>query len=80
MPRIDKFFGHIEYSQNGQMQIDLSKIITILGCNILLFFRDVHVWVYPTSNFWKNFIKVLHIMLKHILNKILEKKLFHFIL
>ncbi len=38
-----RFFGHIEYSQSGQMQIDLSKIITILGCNILLFSKGVHV-------------------------------------
>jgi hypothetical protein len=77
---LTRFFGHIEYSQSGQMQIDLSKIITILGCNILSFYRGVHVWTYPTSNFWKNFIKLLHIMLKHNLNKILKKKPFHFIL
>jgi hypothetical protein len=44
LPGIDKvFWTYIEYNQNGQMQIDLSKIITILGCNILLLFRGVHV-------------------------------------
>jgi len=47
---------------------------------IILIFRDVHVWVYPTSNFWKIFTIFLHIMLESNLGKKLEKKLFHFIL
>jgi hypothetical protein len=36
--------------------------------------------MYPTSNFQKNFIIFLHIMLEYNLAKKLEKKLLHFIL
>ncbi len=51
-----------------------------LGCHIVLLFKDVHVWMYPISNFWNIFIKFLHNMLKYNLSKRLKKKLFHFIL
>jgi hypothetical protein len=32
-----------------------------LGCHIVLLFKDVHVWVYFISNFWKIFTIFLHI-------------------
>jgi hypothetical protein len=51
-----------------------------LGCHIILLCRDVHVWIYPTSNFWRIFIMILHIMLEYNLGKRLENKLFYFIL
>ncbi len=56
-----------------------------LGCHIVTLYyfpKNVHVWMYPTSNFWKNFILLLHIMLGYNLNKILEKETisFHFIM
>jgi hypothetical protein len=51
-----------------------------LECHIILLFRDVHVWMYPTSNFQNIFTIFLHIMLEYNQNKILKKKLFHFIL
>jgi hypothetical protein len=43
-----------------------------LGYHIVLLSKDVHVWVYCTSNFWKIFTIFLHIMLKY--------KWFYFIL
>jgi hypothetical protein len=55
-------------------------IVIPLGCHIVLFSRDVHVWVYPISNFRKIFTIFLHIMLEYNLGKILEKKIFCFIL
>jgi len=45
--------------------------------HIVLLSKDVNVWMYPISNFWKNFTLFLHIMLKYNIRKILEKKLFH---
>jgi len=51
-----------------------------LGCHIGLLSRDVHVWMYPISNFWKIFTIIFHIMLEYSLGKRLENKLFHFIL
>jgi len=53
----------------------------LLGCHIRLFFKGVHVWIYLTPNFWKNFITFLHIMLEYTLGKILKKRIisFHFI-
>jgi hypothetical protein len=45
-----------------------------LGCHILLFFKGVHVWIYPIPNFWKNFITFLNIMLEYTLGKILKLK------
>jgi hypothetical protein len=41
----------------------------LLGCHILLFYRDVHVWMYRTSNFWKIFTIILHILLEYNLRK-----------
>jgi hypothetical protein len=56
-------------------------MVTPFGVShIVLFSRDVHVWVYLTSNFWKIFTIFLYIILKYNLDKKLEKKLFHFIL
>ncbi len=55
-------------------------MVTPLGCHIVLFSMDVHVWIYPISNFWENFRIFLDIMLKYNLAKRLEKKLFHLIL
>jgi hypothetical protein len=51
-----------------------------LGCHVILLFGDVHVWVYPTSKFWKIFTIFLHSMLGYNLGKRLKNKLFHFIL
>ncbi len=51
-----------------------------LGCHIVLLSSDVHVWAYPTSNFWNIFTIFLHIMLEYNLGKKFKKKLFHFIL
>jgi hypothetical protein len=51
-----------------------------LGCRIVLLSKDVHVWMYPTSNFWKIFTIFLYIMLEYNLGKKLNMKLFHFIL
>jgi hypothetical protein len=45
-----------------------------LGCHIVFLSMDVHVWVYPTSNFWKKITILLYIMLEYNLNKILGKK------
>jgi hypothetical protein len=47
-----------------------------LECHIVLLWRGVHVWMYLTSNFWKNFIIFLHIMLKYNLKNILKKNYF----
>jgi hypothetical protein len=44
---------------------------TLLGCHMVLLFKDVHVWMYPTSKFWKNFTILLHIMLEYDVSKIL---------
>jgi hypothetical protein len=41
----------------------------LLGCHIVLLSRDVHVWMYPTSNLWKNFTIFLHIILEYNLGK-----------
>jgi hypothetical protein len=49
-----------------------------LGCHILLLFRGVHVWIYPTSNFWKNFITFWHIMLEYIIDKLFKKIIISF--
>jgi hypothetical protein len=47
----------------------------LLGCHILLFSRDVYVWMYRTSNFWKIFTIILHILLEYNLGKkILKNK------
>jgi hypothetical protein len=59
-------------STNGWKHI----MVTPLGCHIVLLFRGVHVWVYATSNFWKNFTIVLHITLKYNLGKILKNNYF----
>jgi hypothetical protein len=48
----------------------------LLGCHIVLFYRGVHVWLYPTSNFWKKSQYFLHIMLKYNMGKILENNYF----
>ncbi len=52
-----------------------------LRCQIILLFKGVHAWIYPTSDFWKNFITFLHIMLEYTLGKIFRKEIisFHFI-
>jgi hypothetical protein len=50
-----------------------------LSCHNVLVSRGVHVWVYLTSSFWKNFTIFFHVMLEYNLCKILKKKLFHFI-
>lgn len=47
--------------------------------HIVLFFGDVHVWVYPILNSWKIFIIFLHIMLEYNLEKRLKKKLLDFV-
>jgi len=47
-----------------------------LECHIVLFFRNVHVWVYPTLNFRKIFTIFLHIMLEYNLYKRFFKKYF----
>jgi len=49
-----------------------------LGCHIVLLSGGVHVWLYPTSNFWKNFAIFLYIVLEYNLGKILKNKLFSF--
>jgi hypothetical protein len=36
-----------------------------LGCHMVLLFKDVHVWMYPTFKFWKNFTIFLHIILEY---------------
>jgi hypothetical protein len=54
-------------------------MMTPLGCHFIMFFKDVHVWICPISNFWKPFIIFLHII-NITLGKILEKKKNHFIL
>jgi hypothetical protein len=41
-----------------------------LECHIVLLSRGVHVWMYSTLNFWKNFTIFLHIMLEYNLGKI----------
>jgi hypothetical protein len=48
--------------------------------HIVLLSKDVHVWMYPTSNFWKIFTIFLHITLEYNLGKRLENKLFHSII
>jgi hypothetical protein len=48
------------------------------GCHIVLLSRDLYVWMYPTSNIWKNFTIFLHIMLEYNLDKILRKKFISF--
>jgi hypothetical protein len=56
-------------------------MVTPFGVShIVLFSKDVHAWVYPTSNVWRIFKIFLHIMLEYNLGKRLKKKLFHFIL
>jgi hypothetical protein len=52
---------------------------TPLGCHMVLSFKDVHVWMYPTSKFWKNSTIFLHIMLKYDVSKILEIYIFLFL-
>jgi hypothetical protein len=53
--------------------------VTLLKCHIILLSKDVHVCVYPTSNFWKFFTIFLHIMLKYSLGKKLEKNIYIYI-
>jgi hypothetical protein len=48
----------------------------LLGRHIVLLFRDVHVWMYPTSNFQKTFTMFVHIMLEYNLSKRLKKNNF----
>jgi len=52
-----------------------------LRCQIILLFKGVHAWIYPTADFWKKFITFLHIMLEYTLGKIFKKQIisFHFI-
>jgi len=52
---------------------------TPLGCHMVFSFKDVHVWMYPTSKFWKNSTIFLHIMLKYDVSKILEIYIFLFL-
>jgi hypothetical protein len=52
---------------------------TPLGCHMVLLFKDVHVWMYATSKFWKNSTIFLHIMLEYDVSKILEIYIFHFL-
>ncbi len=47
-----------------------------LGCHIVLLSKDVHVWMYPTSNFWKIFIIFLHIILEYKLGQRFFKNYF----
>jgi hypothetical protein len=82
---------HIKYSMINQQTHTLqlmnedgkgeSKLQwTLLSCHIVLLFKNVHVWMYPTSNSWKIFTIFLHIMLEYNLGKRKGEKLFHFIL
>jgi hypothetical protein len=36
---------------------------TPLGCQIVFLSMDVHVWMYPISNFWKKFTIFLYIII-----------------
>jgi hypothetical protein len=52
----------------------------LLGCHIILLSKGVHVWMYPTSHFWKKFVIFFHIMIEYNLGNIFKNKLLHFIL
>jgi hypothetical protein len=43
-------------NHNKHMKVKSTLQWPPLGCHITLLSKDTHVWVYPTSNFWKNFI------------------------
>jgi hypothetical protein len=57
-------------------------MVTPLECDIVLVYKDVHVWVYPIFNPWNIFTILLHNMLKYNSSKQEVRKeiiLFYFI-